>query len=130
MLKFKGKLKRLNAGMSSFEFWELVDKRRNERGWHGANSRSSVRAAVASIYRVKPEYEAEVAATVQMLCDGVTIMPSDLIMVMDVFALKPLRFYVFERRPLALETDKGWLVYPLNFRHLNWQLSRREKYFD
>jgi hypothetical protein len=57
-------------------------------------------------------------------------MPSDLIMVMDVFALKPLRFYVFERRPLALETDKGWLVYPLNFRHLNWQLSRREKYFD
>jgi hypothetical protein len=130
MIKFKGKLRRLNSGMSNFDFWEMVDKRRNERGWHASNSRSSVRAAVASIYRVKPEYEAEVAATVQMLCEPTTIMSLDMTMLMDIFAMKPLRFYVFERHPLALETNKGWLVYPLNWRHLNWQLSRREKYFD
>ena len=127
MIVLKGRLKRLNAGISSFDFWEMVYKRRNERGWHAVNSRSAVRAAVASIFRVKPEFDAEVAATIQMLCDGATITSPDLIMVLDIFNMRGTRVYSYSKYPLAIETDRGWLVYPLNIRHVNRLLSRKER---
>jgi hypothetical protein len=127
MLVLKGKLKRLNAGMPSHEFWEMVEKRRSERGWHSANSQSAVRSFVASVFRVKPEHEAEIAACIQMLCESTAIIPVNLGMALDVFSMKALRLYVYGNHPLAVETDRGWLVYPLNIRHVNRQLSHRRK---
>lgn len=128
MIVLKGRLKRLNSGVPSLEFWEMVDKRRNERGWHSGNSRSAVRAAVASMFRVKPEYEAEIAATIQMLCESTAIIPVDLLMVLDIFSMQASRVYLYGKHPLAVETTRrGWLVYPLNIRHVNRQLSRKER---
>ena len=127
MLVLKGRLKRLNAGVPSFEFWEMVDKRRNERGWHSGNSRSAVRAAVASMFRVKPEYEAEIAATIQMLCESIAIIPVNMLMVLDIFGMQAVRVYMYDKSILAVETNRGWLVYPLNIRHVNRLLSRKER---
>lgn len=125
MLNLKGKLKRLDGGMPRDAFWE----------WAQANalknavsySPSHVRSLVASVYRVKPEFEAEVAAYVQMLCDATTIthFHTGIVTGLAAFDLRPVRFYNYGQATLALETNKCWMVYPMNLRRLNWQLSRR-----
>jgi hypothetical protein len=129
MLALKGKLKRLDGGMPRYAFWEMVDKRRNERGWHAANSNSYLRSIIAAVFRVRPEYEAEVGAYVQMLCESTAIIPADMVVSLDVFSMKALRVYMHGYVKLAVETDRGWLVFPKSFRTLNRQLTK-EKHHD
>jgi hypothetical protein len=129
MLVLKGKLKRLNAGMSREDFWEMA---RRNLGWSGGAQSGQVpriRALVASAHRVKPEYEAEVAAFIQMLCES---GPPDLHMhsTLRAFAITPIRAYVYSQYILAVETSHGWLVYPLNMQHVNRLLSRKERSHD
>jgi hypothetical protein len=49
------------------------------------------------------------------------------------FDMTPLRSYSTDVREgedvLAVETNRGWLVYPMNLRRLNWQLTK-EKHHD
>jgi len=125
MLQLKGKLKRLDGGMPRYTFWELMKENAHKHGF--VYSPSSVRGMVATVYRVKDEHVTEVAGCVQMLCDGVTITWKDgwLIQVLGHFDLRPIRSYQYGHDTLAVETDKCWLVYPLNLRHVNWQLRRR-----
>lgn len=125
MLSLKGKLKRLDGGMPRDAFWEWVQDNALKNAV--SYSPSHVRSLVASVYRVKPESEAEVAAYVQMLCDATTITHSywGIVSGLAAFDLRPVRFYNYGQATLALETNKCWLVYPINLRRLNWQLSRR-----
>lgn len=126
MLILKGKLKRLDSGMPRHVFWEMVNSTavRNRVAF----STSSMRALVAQAFRVKPEYEAEVAAYVQMICDAtITGEWSDprLYQGLRSLDLIPVRRYDYEKLVLAMETDKCWLVYAGNIRHLNRLLTRR-----
>jgi len=43
------------------------------------------------------------------------------------FPYNTIGVYSYSKYPLAIETDRGWLVYPLNIRHVNRQLSRKER---
>lgn len=126
MLNLKGKLKRLDGGMPRDAFWEWAQA--NSLKNAVSYSPSHVRSLVACVYRVKPEFEAEVAAYVQMLCDATTTMHSHIWIVTGLAALdlRPVRLYNYGQATLALETNKKcWMVYPMNLRRLNWQLSRR-----
>ncbi len=129
MLVLKGKLKRLNAGMPAEDFWEMT---RRNLGWDSMSTvtPARIRALVAAAFRVKPEYEAEIAATIQMLCESCPV-DQRLRETMRAFAITPVRAYLYKTiyasYPLAVETSHGWLVYPLNIRHVNRLLSRKER---
>jgi len=129
MLQLKGKLKRLDGGMPRHVFWEWAKDNAHRRGY--AFAPLSTRSMIASAYRVKSEYESEVAATVQMLCDAASYdmlrSHDTIIQVLAHFGLTPIRGYSKFHYFVAVETDKCWLVYPTNIRHLNWQLNRRSK---
>lgn len=126
MIVLKGRLKRLNAGMPSDDFWEMT---RRNLGWSsGHTTTARIRALVASAFRVKPEYEAEIAACIQMLCESDDFSFNGAIReTLRAFAITPIRAYSYRHYVLAIETDRGWLVYPLNIRHVNRLLSRKER---
>lgn len=126
MLKLKGKLKRLDGGMPRHEFWDWTAKNAASHGY--VFSPSTLRALVARAFRVRPEYEAEVAAYVQMICDAtITGAAGDqrTYQGLRCLGLTPIRRYDYGKVALAMETDKGWLVYAGNFRHLDRLLTRR-----
>ena len=128
MLSLKGKLKRLNGGMPRLDFYEWAQANSLRRGVIYSPQR--VRALCAIAHRVKEEHAAEIAATIQMLCESCAITSMSaphLVQTLGSLDLTAVRAYAYEGYTLAIETDKGWLVYPLNIRHVNWQLSHRRR---
>lgn len=128
MLILKGKLKRLDGGMPQLDFheWAQANSERNGVGYRP----QALRAFCACAHRVRAEHASEIAATIQMLCDSTAITNGaywPILRCLAALDLKGLRVYTYDSYTLAIETDMCWLIYPLNIRHVNWQLSHRRQ---
>ncbi len=128
MLQLKGKLKRLNAGMSrdTFDAWVRGNAVKH-RMFYGEGD---VRTMIATVYRVKPEFETEIVSYIQMLCDETAITPrlNATVSSWKMFDLTVLRLYTYQTHrtlTLAIQTDKGWLVVLPHIRVVNRFLSKR-----
>lgn len=168
MLNLKGKLKRVDSGMSKDDFavfcaenirhkYERSAKKGGmffEDGdlkplylWEHFLWRDVV-AFKSQAYVVRPEYKEEVIGTLLMagtLYPVWAVTASSFGAVMEALGLTPRQVIVHQLNPdpdvvavawgnvvphgtitiMALQTDKCWLVYPNNLRHVNWQLRRQ-----